>query len=275
MDRVAPGFQGREWTMRRLAPVFILAFAAGCSLADKSPEAQHRKAIDEGNQRIAEIDAKLAEIQKGREALAAEPDSDEKVAKLADLEGQEKTLREARASEEAIVKQHESDLAAATEAAAKEAADKEAAEKEAAAKEAAEKEAAEKEAAAKAAAEGDAAKSAAEKEAAAKDAAEKEAAEKEAAAKAAAEKESAEKEAAAKAAAEKEAAEKEAAAKAAKPEPPAAEPPKPTEPPKAEAPKPAPTAKEGSKPPDAGGFQLFEEKHAELILEIRSALLKR
>ena len=252
--------------MRRIAALLVLVLAAGCSLADKSPEAEHQKAIDESNQRIADIDAKLAEIQKGREEIAAEPDSEDKVARLADLDGQEKTLREARASEEAAVKSHEEEMAAAKAAADKEAAEREAAAMEAAAKEAAEKEAAEKEAAAKEAAE----KEASEKEAAAKAAAEADAAktdaEKEAAAKAAAEKE----------AAEKEAAEKEAAAKAAKPEPPKPEPPKPMEPAKpAEPPKPAPPAKEGAKPPETGGFQLFEEKYADLILEIRTALLRR
>lgn len=257
---------------RNAATLLALAFVAGCSLAD--PDVRQRKAIDEANRRIVDLDAQLGKIQEGKDALASEPASDDKTARLADLEGQEKTLRDQRAKEEEEVKRLEGELTAAKEAAAKEAADKEAAEKEAAAKEAAEKEAAAKEATDKeAAAKAAAAKEAADKEAAAKAAADKEGADKEAGAKAAAAKEAAEKEAAAKAAAEKE-----AAAKAAeKPqEPPKPEPPKP-EPSKPAEPMPADTAKpaETTKLPDAGKGQIFEEKYADVIREVRAALLKR
>jgi len=259
--------------MRRIAAaLFALAFVAGCSLAD--PDVRQRKAIDDAQRRIVTLDAQLGKIQEGKDALASEPASDDKTARLADLEGQEKTLREQRSKEEEEVKRLEGEMTAAKEAAEKEAAAKEAAEKEAAAKEAAEREAAakagmDKEAAAKAAAD----KEAADKEAAAKAASAKEGADKEAAAKAAAAKEAAEKEAAAKAAAEKE-----AAAKAAekpqeppKPEPPKPEPPKPAEPMPTDTPKPA----EPVKLPDTGKGQTFEEKYADVIREVRAALLKR
>src|SRR5690349_23430804 len=53
-----------------------ISVASGCSLAD--PLAKRRQAIDDGKQRIAEIDARLGQIADDRKTLEGQADSAEK-----------------------------------------------------------------------------------------------------------------------------------------------------------------------------------------------------